>query len=111
MLIAPFSNYGRKEVDILAPGVEIMSLVPNDGMDSFSGTSMASPVVSGVATVLRGAYPELTAPQINELIIKSITEDGKLVVNIDGQTLKLKKVVRYPGVPNLDKAIQLGAEM
>lgn len=111
MLIAPFSNYGKKEVDVLAPGVEILSLVPNDGTDSFSGTSMAAPVVTGMAAVLRGAYPDFTAIQIKDLIIKSVSDQGKLVVKVDGDIVKLKKVVRYPGIPSLERALTLGAQM
>lgn len=111
MLVAPFSNYGRKQVDVLAPGVEILSLIPNDGMASFSGTSMAAPVLTGMAVILRGAYPALTAEQIKDIIIKSVSDEGKLVVRVDGEPVKLKKVIRYPGIPNLDKAVSIGSQM
>jgi subtilisin family serine protease len=110
-LIAPFSNYGRQQVDVLAPGVEILSLTPNDGTDSFSGTSMAAPVITGMAVVLRGAYPALTAKQIKQIIIESVQDEGKLVVNVDNESIKLKKVIRYPGIPNLEKALAIGAKM
>ena len=103
--IAEFSNYGKKSVDVLAPGVDILSLVSGGGVDSYSGTSMAAPVVSGIATVLRGAYPNLSAKEIKEIIIQSADVDKKLHVVFLGDDLKLKKLVRTPGVPSLFMAL------
>ncbi|NEN23108.1 S8 family serine peptidase [Cryomorpha ignava] len=99
--IAEFSNYGKKSVDILAPGVDILSLVSGGGVDSYSGTSMAAPVVSGIATVLRGAYPNLSANEIKEIILQSADIDKKLHVMFLGDDLKIKKLIRNPGVPSL----------
>lgn len=69
--VAPFTNYGQKNVDIFAPGVDIHSTVPDSKYASFSGTSMASPVVAGVATLIRGYYPMLTAEQVKEIILST----------------------------------------
>ena len=69
--VAEFSNYGKKEVDIFAPGVYIYSTTPDSTYDYASGTSMASPVVAGVAAVLRSRYPNLTACQVKDILIKS----------------------------------------
>lgn len=69
--IAEFSNYGKKDVDIFAPGVYIYATTPDSTYDYLSGTSMAAPVVSGVAVLLRSRYPELTAVQIKEIIMNS----------------------------------------
>lgn len=69
--VAEFSNYGKKEVDVFAPGVYIYSTTPDSTYDYASGTSMASPVVAGVATVLRSRYPNLTAAQVKDILIKS----------------------------------------
>jgi subtilisin family serine protease len=69
--IAEFSNYGKKEVDVFAPGVYIYSTTPDSTYDYASGTSMASPVVAGVATVIRSRFPSLTAAQVKEILIKS----------------------------------------
>ena len=66
---AQFSNYGRTRVDIFAPGDDIYSTVPGNKYETNDGTSMAAPVVAGVATVLRGQYPTLSAAQIRELIM------------------------------------------
>lgn len=105
--IAEFSNYGKKSVDILAPGVEILSLVSGGGVDSYSGTSMAAPVVSGLATVLRGAYPNISAKEIKKIILQSADIDKKLRVAFIGDDLKLKKLIRNPGTPSLFMALVL----
>ena len=61
--LAAFSNYGRRSVDLAAPGVGIWSTVPG-GYDSYTGTSMATPHVSGVVALLAGLHPEYTAEQL-----------------------------------------------
>lgn len=78
--VAEFSNYGKKEVDVFAPGVYVYSTTPDSTYDYASGTSMASPVVAGVATVLRSRYPNLSACQIKEILIKSARDlPGKVI--------------------------------
>lgn len=69
--IAEFSNYGKKEVDVFAPGVFVYSTTPDSTYDYASGTSMASPVVAGAAAMIRSRYPDLTASQVKNIIIKS----------------------------------------
>lgn len=69
---ATFSNYGKGEIDLFAPGVDIYSATPDDNYEFFNGTSMASPVVAGVAAVLRSHYPDLTAIQIKEILMQSV---------------------------------------
>jgi subtilisin family serine protease len=73
-LLAPFSNYGKKNVDIFAPGVQIYSSVPNNNYDSFSGTSMASPHVAGVAALIRSYYPQFSAKEVKGIILASGSE-------------------------------------
>ena len=70
MLPAFFSNYGRKTVDIFAPGHEIYSLKPGNQYEANSGTSMAAPMVTGLAALLKSYYPELTAVQVIDIIVK-----------------------------------------
>jgi len=81
--IAEFSNYGKREVDVFAPGVYIYSTIPDSAYDYASGTSMACPVVSGIAALIRSRYPDLSAAQVKDIIIKStrplpgtVTEPG-----------------------------------
>ncbi len=73
-LPAGFSNYGQKNVDVFAPGVQIYSTIPNDKYAKFSGTSMAAPEVTGVATLIRSYYPQLSASQVKHIIMNSGTE-------------------------------------
>jgi subtilisin family serine protease len=71
-LTASFSNFGKKEVDVFAPGVNIYSTIPGgDQYGNASGTSMACPVVAGIAALLLEYYPKLTAVQLKEAIEKS----------------------------------------
>ena len=63
-LAAPFSNYAQKLVDVFAPGVDILSTVPGNQYERDSGTSMAAPVVSGLAALIMGYYPNLTAADV-----------------------------------------------
>ncbi len=72
LAIAEFSNYGKSEVDVFAPGVFIYSTTPDSTYEYLSGTSMAAPVVSGVAALIRSRYPDLSAVQVKEIIMQSV---------------------------------------
>jgi len=79
-LVASFSNYGKKNVDIFAPGLEIYSTFPKDEYQSIQGTSMAAPEVAGVAALVRSYYPNLTASQVKHIIMNSGIEFHKEVI-------------------------------
>lgn len=70
-LVADFSNYGKKNVDVFAPGNKIWSTTPNNEYEYLQGTSMASPAVAGVAAMIRSYFPKLTAPQVKKIIMDS----------------------------------------
>ncbi|WP_395050583.1 S8 family peptidase [Flavobacterium sp.] len=72
-VIADFSNYGKFNVDVYAPGTEIYSTVPNNKFKYEQGTSMASPNAAGVAALIRSYYPKLSAKQVKQIIIDSGT--------------------------------------
>ncbi len=72
-LAAAFSNFGQTRVDLFAPGVDIYSAAPGNEFKRQSGTSMAAPVVSGVAALLMAYYPELTASDVREILLESVT--------------------------------------
>ena len=72
-LAAEFSNYGKAEVDLFAPGVDILSTVPGGGWERNSGTSMAAPVVSGVAALLMSYFPKLTAADVKRILLETAT--------------------------------------
>ena len=69
--LASFSNYGGQSVHVAAPGVEILSTVRNGGYASMSGTSMATPHVSGVAGLILCSRSELTPIEMRELLVQS----------------------------------------
>ncbi|MEJ2884728.1 S8 family peptidase [Pedobacter sp. GR22-6] len=73
-LPASFSNFGAKTVDVFAPGVKINSTTPGSKYADHDGTSMASPVVAGIAALVREYYPALTASQVKEIIVKSVVK-------------------------------------
>jgi cell wall-associated protease len=78
---ASFSNYGKDEVDVFAPGVNIYSTLPGGNKyGNYSGTSMACPVVAGVAALIREYFPDLTAEQVKYVIDKSATPIKEKVI-------------------------------
>jgi subtilisin family serine protease len=79
-LVANFSNYGRAQVDVFAPGVDIYSTIPGGGYKKESGTSMASPVVAGLAALIMSYYPNLTATDVKRIILESSTKMTDLMV-------------------------------
>ena len=79
-MVASFSNYGKSNVDVFAPGVRIYATTPNNTYEFLQGTSMASPNTAGVAAMLRAYYPKLKASQIKEIIMKSGLATGTSVI-------------------------------
>lgn len=77
-LPASFSNYGKINVDVFAPGVQIYSTTPEGGYAKFSGTSMAAPSTAGVAALIRSYYPKLSASQVKHILMNSGT-----MINLD----------------------------
>ncbi len=110
-LVATFSNYGKKNVDVFSPGVAIYSTTPENSYQSFQGTSMASPIAAGVATMLRSYFPTLTSKQIIKIIKKSVE-----VPNIEVIEPGTKKQVKFSslsssgGIINLEKAVILATK-
>lgn len=72
-LVATFSNFGQKNVDVFAPGVKIWATIPNNKYVYEQGTSMASPNAAGVAALVRSYYPNLTASQVKHILMDSGT--------------------------------------
>jgi subtilisin family serine protease len=108
--VATFSNYGQKSVDIFAPGVQIYSTLPDDQYRYLQGTSMASPVVAGVAAVLRSYFPALKASQVKEIIMKSATPVDLMVKkpgDKSGDLVNFKTLSIQGGAINLYNAVQM----
>ena len=70
-MIAGYSNYGKMNADVFAPGSAIYSTIPENEYKSQPGTSMAAPAVAGVAALIRSQYPSLTAAQVKQIILES----------------------------------------
>lgn len=76
-LTCKFSNYGATNVDVLAPGEDIASAFPGDKYELSQGTSVAAPVVSGVAALLRAYFPKLKAAEIKQLLMRTVRKNGE----------------------------------
>ena len=119
-LTASFSNYGKKEVDVFAPGVNIHSTIPGGNTyGDASGTSMACPVVAGIAALLLEYYPKLTALQLKQAIEKSAMVSKEKVNNPEtkekvslgdlsktGGFVNAYEAVKYAGTINTNTAVK-----
>jgi len=113
-LSADFSNYGKKKVDLFAPGVDIYSTYTNQSYKKESGTSMAAPVVSGVAAELWSYYPELTAKEVKAILEKSSVKYKNTKVGAPGNPEKkvtFGSLSKTGGVVNLYNAVLLAEKM
>lgn len=113
-LKASFSNYGKTTVDVFAPGQDIYSTVPGNAYKDESGTSMASPVVAGLAALIRSYYPKLSAVQVKDCILKSVVKVNHNVKIVDGQDTKevpFSDLCITGGVVNAYNALKLAASL
>jgi subtilisin family serine protease len=114
-LIASFTNYGQTMVDVFAPGVKIYSTIPTTNKYGFlDGTSMASPVVSGIAALIRGYYPGLTAPEVKAILMESVdTSMQNEVFPLPGnpeETTTMDSLCASGGIVNAYNALKLAGE-
>lgn len=114
-IVATFSNYGKREVDVFAPGVRIYSTVPGGNVyGEKDGTSMASPVVSGLAALILSYYPTLSAKQVKWVIEQSVTKIQSTNVNNDedeNQRVLLEELSVTGGIVNAYNAIKLASTL
>ena len=112
-LTASFSNYGKKEVDVFAPGVRIYATVPGgDTYQNLQGTSMASPVVAGLAAFIMEYYPNLSARQVKMVIEKSAKKPGEKVKNPGtDEAAELDELSKTGGIINAFEAIKLASSI
>lgn len=111
--IGNFSNYGKKNVDLFAPGVAIYSLSPGDEYVDAQGTSMASPVTAGVAAMLLSYYPDLSADQVKDILMKSVRSLNNLTVSQPGtgEEVMFKDLSVSGGIINAYEAVKLAESM
>jgi len=112
-LKASFSNYGKNNVDVFAPGFMINSTVPGSKYEEFDGTSMAAPVVSGLSALILSYYPDLKPQQVREIIMKSATKVLQKVKskNERGETVRVPfaDLCVSGGIVNAYEALKLAA--
>ncbi len=108
-LVASFSNYGKKSVDLFAPGVEIYSTTPNNEYQDLQGTSMACPIASGVSALLWSYFPDLTAEQIKNVLTQSSRKfDGLKVIKPGGAVeVPFSQLSLSGGMINTYEAVRL----
>ncbi|MBZ0247206.1 MAG: S8 family peptidase [Cyclobacteriaceae bacterium] len=111
--VGSFSNYGKKSVDLFAPGVEIYSTVPDNKYKDLNGTSMASPVTAGVAAVIMSYFPEFTALEVKEIIRQSTRKFDNLKINMPGSKgeIEFSQMSSTGGLINLYEAVNLAQEL
>jgi len=110
---AVFSNYGKGIVDILAPGVDIVSTDTSNTYSEHSGTSFSGPVVSGVAALIWSYYPDLSAQELIALLIESSYKEKLKKVYVPGlgqekrAKVKLEEVSSDGGIVNVYNAFMM----
>ncbi|MEO8719767.1 MAG: S8 family serine peptidase [Ginsengibacter sp.] len=109
---ANFSNYGKNSVDVFAPGVNIYSTLPNNKYGNFSGTSMAAPVVAGVAALIRQYFPDLSAEQVKYAIEKSVSPlIEKVKIPGSDEMVYLSDISKTGGELNAYNAVKLASTL
>jgi subtilisin family serine protease len=88
---AGFSNYGRRTVHVGAPGQDILSTVPGNSYDTFSGTSMATPHVTGLAALIKAQFPSFTWYQIRNRILAT----GDVTTGMQNVTISDRRINAY----------------
>lgn len=112
-LAASFSNYGDVMVDVFAPGLEIYSTVPQSEYLSTQGTSMAAPMVAGVAALLKSYFPSLTMIEIKEIIKASVKDVSEMETPLPGNPAKkvsFGSLSTTGGIVNVYNAVKLAQE-
>ncbi len=89
-IIASFSNIGKENVDVFAPGDEIYSTIPQSNYKYEGGTSMAAPVVSGIAALVWSRYPNLKASELKKILMLSGTKINLDVIDVSEEEATLK---------------------
>jgi subtilisin family serine protease len=111
-LVASFSNYGRQTVDVFAPGVDVVSTFPGNQYRPISGTSMAAPVVAGMAAVLKVNFPQLTPADLKRIILASAAPVHTPVRRPGSKELvDFATLSRTGGIVNLYEAVRLASAL
>ena len=111
-MVAEYSNFGKKNVDVFAPGSEIYSAIPENEYKLQNGTSMSAPNVSGVAALIRSQYPNLTASQVKHIIMDSgLPINTKVVVGESREIKNLTDISKSGKIVNAYNALIMAAQL
>ena len=114
-LVWALSDFGGNSVDLFAPGTAIYSIIPDNNYESSSGTSLACPVVVGIAALLKSYFPSLFAKQIKDILVKSVYKPDIMVIppSRAGFTNKISfsKMSKSGGIVNAYNAVKLADEI
>lgn len=107
-LTATFSNYGQHSVDVFAPGVAIQSTTPKNHYGPGSGTSMATPVVAGIAALLKTYFPKLAPADLKRIILQSAVPYHTQVLKPGTkQKVDFARLSKTGAIVNLYEAVKL----
>ena len=110
MLAAEFTNYGQTMVDLFAPGVSVFAAAPNNEFAREDGTSVAAPVVSGVAALLMSQFPTLSAADVKRILLATVTKFPDLQVakpGARGERVPFSSLSASGGVINAYEAVKM----
>ncbi|GAA4923241.1 S8 family serine peptidase [Mucilaginibacter defluvii] len=113
-LAGSFSNYGKKNVDVFAPGVKVTSIDKDAEFNTADGTSFASPITAGVAALVLEYYPKLSAKQLKQVILQSAAPlNGTMVLKPGSKTDKVDftTLSKTGGIVNAQKALEIAATL
>jgi cell wall-associated protease len=112
-LTASFSNYGKKEVDVFSPGVRIYATLPGGNTyGNLQGTSMACPLVAGIAALTLEYFPTLSAKQLKYVIEKSAQQpDYKVSKPGSDEMVNLSDISKTGGIVNAYETLKLAATL
>lgn len=111
-MVANYSNYGKVNVDVFAPGSDVYSTVPNNEYEANSGTSMAAPNVAGVAALIRSQYPKLTASQVKKVLMDSgLAVKSKITVGEEKSVKTLEDISKSGRIVNAYNALIMASKL
>ena len=112
-MVSSFSNYGKNNVDLFAPGEDIYTAIPDNKYSFDSGTSLAVPMVSGTAALIWLYYPELTVQQVKQIILESgASYDLEVIVpGTKDKKVKFSELSKSGKVLNVYNAMQMAKKI
>ncbi|WP_431132994.1 S8 family peptidase [Psychroserpens mesophilus] len=111
-MVADYSNYGKINVDVFAPGSEIYSSMPENEYKLQNGTSMSAPNVAGVAVLIRSQYPNLSAPQVKQIIMDSgLPINTKVIVGESRSIENLTDISKSGKIVNAYNALIMASQV